>query len=72
MLIGRYISIIALLAVAGSLAARKAVPAGIGTFRTDNLLFTILLVAVVIIIGALTFFPVIALGPLAEHLTLGY
>ena len=70
--VGRYVSIIALLAVAGSLAAKKAIPMSIGTFRTDNLLFAIILVAVVTIVGALTFFPAIALGPLAEHLTLGY
>jgi potassium-transporting ATPase potassium-binding subunit len=72
MFIGRYTSIIALLAVASSLAAKKAVPVSIGTFRTDNTLFAIVLVAVVVIIGALTFFPAIALGPIAEHLTLGY
>jgi K+-transporting ATPase ATPase A chain len=71
MFFGRYISIICLLAVAGSLAAKKAVPVSIGTFRTDNKLFTIILVAVVIIVGALTFFPAISLGPIAEHLTLG-
>ncbi len=68
---GRYISIIALLAVAGSLGMKKEVPVGIGTFKTDNTLFTVILVAVVVIIGALTFFPGIALGPVAEHLTLG-
>jgi K+-transporting ATPase ATPase A chain len=72
MFIGRYISIIALLAVAGSLSIKKPVPVSTGTFRTDNALFAIILVAVVIIIGALTFFPAIALGPVAEHLTLGY
>ncbi len=67
---GRYISIIALLAVVSSLAVKKAVPVSIGTFRTDNPLFMGVLCAVVIIIGALTFFPAIALGPIAEHLTL--
>jgi potassium-transporting ATPase potassium-binding subunit len=71
MFVGRYISIIALLAVAGSLGIKKEVPVGIGTFKTDNSLFTVILVAVVIIIGALTFFPGIALGPIAEQLTLG-
>lgn len=71
MFLGRYISIIALLAVAGSLAAKREVPVGVGTFRTDNTLFTVILVAVVIIIGALTFFPAMALGPVAEHLTIG-
>jgi K+-transporting ATPase ATPase A chain len=72
MFIGRYISIIALLAVAGSLGTKREVPVSIGTFKTDNALFTVILVAVVIIIGALTFFPGIALGPMAEHLTLGH
>lgn len=71
MFFGRYISIIALLAVAGSLAAKREVPVGIGTFKTDNMLFTFILIAVVLIVGALTFFPAISLGPVAEHLTLG-
>lgn len=71
MFFGRYISIIALLGVAGSLAAKKEVPVSVGTFRTDNALFAVILVAVVIVVGALTFFPAIALGPIAEHLTLG-
>ncbi|GIM30591.1 potassium-transporting ATPase potassium-binding subunit [Clostridium polyendosporum] len=68
--LGRYISIIALLAVAASMASKKTVPIGVSTFRTDNALFTIILVAVVLIVGALTFLPAIALGPVAEHLTL--
>jgi potassium-transporting ATPase potassium-binding subunit len=71
MFMGRYIPIIALLAVAGSLGAKKAIPVSAGTFRTDNLLFTIVLVSVVVIIGALTFLPAIVLGPVAEQLTLG-
>jgi K+-transporting ATPase ATPase A chain len=71
MFFGRYVSIICLLAVANSLTAKKAVPVSIGTFPTDNVLFTIVLVAVVVIVGALTFFPAIALGPIAEYLTLG-
>jgi len=70
MLLGRYVSIIALLAVAGSLASKKAIPVSIGTFKTDNANFTFILIAVVLIVGALTFFPAIALGPIAEHLTL--
>ncbi|NMM65778.1 potassium-transporting ATPase subunit KdpA [Clostridium sp. P21] len=70
MFLGRYLSIIILLAVAGSLASKKAVPVTYGTFRTDNAMFTITLVSIVLIIGALTFFPAIALGPIAEHLTL--
>lgn len=70
MLLGRYISIIALLAVAGSLAKKKLVPETIGTFRTDNKLFGGILVGTVLLIGALTFLPVIVLGPVAEFLTL--
>ncbi|MGD8190578.1 potassium-transporting ATPase subunit KdpA [Brevibacillus ginsengisoli] len=70
MLMGRYISIIAMLAVAGSLKAKTPVPETIGTFRTDNSTFLVILVATVLIVGALTFFPVIALGPIAEWLTI--
>lgn len=70
MFLGRYVSIILLLAVAGSLASKKPVPVNVGTFRTDNTLFTLILVGVVLIIGALTFLPGLALGPIAEHLTL--
>ncbi len=68
MLLGRYISIIAMLAIAGSLATKKTAAATLGTFRTDTPLFTAILVAIILIIGALTFFPVLALGPVAEHL----
>ncbi len=70
MLLGRYVSVIALLAVAGSLLRKQPVPETIGTFRTDNTLFTGILIATVLIIGALTFLPVVVLGPIAEHLTL--
>lgn len=70
MLLGRYISIIILLAVSGSLASKRAIPVTTGTFKTDNAMFTLTLVAIVLIIGALTFLPAIALGPIAEHLTL--
>lgn len=70
MLLGRYISIIAMLAVAGSLLRKKPVPETIGTFRTDNGLFTGILIGTVLIIGALTFLPVIVLGPVAEYLTI--
>lgn len=72
MFLGRYVSIILLLAVSGSLAAKREVPVGIGTFKTDNALFTFILVAVVIIVGALTFFPALSLAPIAEHLALGH
>ena len=70
MFYGRYLSIIILLSVAGSLAAKRSIPATAGTFRTDNIMFTVMLIAIVLIIGALTFLPAIALGPVAEHLTL--
>ena len=70
MLFGRYLSIILLLAVAGSLSAKQSIPKTAGTFRTDNAMFTITLIIIVIIIGALTFLPALALGPIAEHLTI--
>ncbi|MEK0317214.1 potassium-transporting ATPase subunit KdpA [Cohnella sp. 56] len=70
MLLGRYISIIALLAVAGSLAVKRRTPAASGTLRTDTPLFAGILVAVILAIGALTFFPAVALGPIAEHLAM--
>jgi K+-transporting ATPase ATPase A chain len=72
MFLGRFVSIVALLGVAGSLAAKKEVPVSVGTFRTDNSLFTVILIGVVLIVGALTFFPAISLGPIAEYLTLGH
>ena len=65
---GRFLPILAVLAIAGSLAAKDTVPAGPGTFPTHTPLFVGLLVSVVLIVGALTFFPVLALGPLVEHL----
>ncbi|OBZ10477.1 potassium-transporting ATPase subunit KdpA [Bacillus sp. FJAT-27264] len=70
MLLGRYVSVIAMLAVAGSLLRKNTVPETTGTFRTDNGLFTGILIGTVLIIGALTFLPVIVLGPVAEYLTL--
>ncbi|WP_406676731.1 potassium-transporting ATPase subunit KdpA [Moorella sp. ACPs] len=68
MLIGRFGVILPVLAIAGSMAAKKAAPPGPGTFQTTTLLFTGLLAAVVLIVGALTFFPALALGPLVEQL----
>lgn len=70
MLLGRYVSMILLLAVASSLASKQAVPETVGTFRTDNNQFVIILVFIVIVIGALTFLPALALGPVVEHLSL--
>jgi len=70
MFYGRYLSMIILLSVAGSLASKRSIAVSAGTFRTDNVMFTITLIAIVLIIGALTFLPALALGPIAEHLTL--
>ncbi len=70
MFLGRYFSMIAMLAVAGSLAAKKTVPETSGTFRTDKALFGTVFLGTVLIVGALTFFPALALGPIAEFLTL--
>ncbi|HEY4084864.1 MAG TPA: potassium-transporting ATPase subunit KdpA [Bryobacteraceae bacterium] len=68
MLIGRFLMLLPLLATAGSLAAKKQVPVSAGTFPTHGPLFVSLLVGVVVIVGALTYFPAISLGPLVEHL----
>jgi K+-transporting ATPase ATPase A chain len=70
MLLGRYISIIAMLAIAGSLATKRIVPVTTGTLRTDTPLFTGILIMIILVIGALTFFPALALGPIAEHLAM--
>jgi K+-transporting ATPase ATPase A chain len=70
MLIGRFSTIIPALAIAGTLAGKKIVPVSVATFPTASLLFTFMLVAVIIVVGALTFFPVLTLGPLLEHLLL--
>lgn len=72
MFFGRYIAIIAQLAIAGSLFAKKKTKVSVGTMRTDNTIFTILLIFIVYIFAALTFFPALALGPIAEHLTLWF
>jgi potassium-transporting ATPase potassium-binding subunit len=68
MLIGRFLMIIPLLAVAGSLANKRMVPVSAGTLPTHGPLFAAMLVGVVIIVGALTYFPALALGPIVEHL----
>lgn len=67
MLIGRFLMIIPLLAMAGSLAKKKIIPASTGTFPTDTGTFVVLLIGVVIIVGVLTYFPAMALGPIVEH-----
>jgi K+-transporting ATPase ATPase A chain len=68
MLMGRYIVKVAVIAVAGSLAAKKTVPVGPGTLPTHGTLFVLLLVGTVLLVGALTFIPALALGPIVEHL----
>lgn len=71
MLAGRFMMIIPMLAIAGSLARKKYVPPSLGTFPVTTPLFTLLLMGVIIIVGALTFFPALSLGPILEHLLLG-
>jgi potassium-transporting ATPase potassium-binding subunit len=71
MLIGRFLMIIPMLAIAGNLAQKKYVPPSLGTFPVTTPLFTILLMGVIIIVGALTFFPALSLGPILEHLLMG-
>ncbi|MER8417572.1 potassium-transporting ATPase subunit KdpA [Mesorhizobium sp. M1329] len=70
MLMGRFLVIIPALAIAGSLVAKKTVPASAGTFPTDGPLFVGLLVGVILIVGGLTFFPALAVGPIVEHLAM--
>ncbi len=71
MLAGRFLMIIPALAIAGSMLGKQVVPAGPGTFPTHGGLFTGLLVAVVLVVGALTFFPALSLGPIVEHFLAG-
>ncbi len=71
MLLGRFGVIIPALALSGSLAHKKVVPAGLGSFRTDNTMFVGLLLGVIVIVGGLTFFPALALGPIVEQLSHG-
>jgi K+-transporting ATPase ATPase A chain len=70
MLAGRFLMIVPMLAVAGNLATKKIVPPSLGTFPVTSSLFTVLLVGVIVIVGALTFFPALSLGPILEHLLL--
>ncbi|MBV8849882.1 MAG: potassium-transporting ATPase subunit KdpA [Methylobacteriaceae bacterium] len=71
MLVGRFFVIVPAMAIAGSLAAKKTVPVSLGTFPTHGGLFVGLLVGVILIVGGLTFFPALALGPITEHLAIG-
>ena len=70
MLGGRFLMLIPVLALAGNLAQKKSVPPSPGTFPVDGSLFTVLLIGVIVILGALTFFPALSLGPILEHLLL--
>ncbi|MDR3425709.1 MAG: potassium-transporting ATPase subunit KdpA [Alphaproteobacteria bacterium] len=70
MLIGRFGVILPVLAIAGSLAAKKTIPASSGTFPTHGVMFVVLLTGVIVMFGGLTYFPALALGPVAEHLSL--
>jgi K+-transporting ATPase ATPase A chain len=71
MLFGRFAMIVPCLAIAGFLAKKKVVPPNAGTFPTHGLLFGVLFVGVIVIVGALTFFPALSLGPILEHLQAG-
>jgi K+-transporting ATPase ATPase A chain len=68
MLIGRFAFLIPVLALSGSLVRKRVVPAGLGTFPTTGPTFVILLIGVIVIVGALTYFPAYSLGPVVEHL----
>jgi K+-transporting ATPase ATPase A chain len=67
MLMGRFLMIVPALAIAGSLVGKNPVPESLGTFPTNGTLFVVLLVGVILIVGALTFFPALSLGPIVEH-----
>jgi K+-transporting ATPase ATPase A chain len=67
MMTGRFGIIVPVMAVAGSMARKKITPVSSGTFRTDNWLFVMLLISVILVVGGLTFFPQLALGPVVEH-----
>jgi len=71
MLVGRFLMLVPALAIGGAMVGKKVVPPGPGTFPTDGSLFTALLVSVVVIVGALTFFPALSLGPIVEHFLAG-
>jgi potassium-transporting ATPase potassium-binding subunit len=67
MLIGRFLMIVPILALAGNLGAKKLIPASAGTFKTEGVTFVVLLVGTVVLVGALTFLPALAIGPVVEH-----
>jgi K+-transporting ATPase ATPase A chain len=67
MLIGRFLMIVPILGLAGNLASKKLIPASAGTFKTEGLTFVVLLIGTVVLVGALTFLPALAVGPIVEH-----
>jgi K+-transporting ATPase ATPase A chain len=67
MLFGRFLFIVPVMALAGNLAGKKLVPESAGSFPVSGMTFVVLLVATVLIVGALTFFPALAMGPIVEH-----
>jgi len=71
MLFGRFLMIIPILGLAGNLASKKLVPASAGTFRTEGFTFVVLLIGTVLLVGALTFLPALAIGPIVEHYLMG-
>ena len=71
MLIGRFVYVVPVLAIAGSLAAKKILPTSAGTFPTHGPMFVVLLIGVIVVLGGLTFFPALSLGPIVEHLAMG-
>jgi K+-transporting ATPase ATPase A chain len=71
MLIGRFLMIVPIMALAGSLAAKQTVPPSAGTFPVNGATFTILLIGIVLLVGALNFLPALALGPIVEHFLMG-
>jgi K+-transporting ATPase ATPase A chain len=70
-LIGRFLMIVPILALAGNLASKKLIPASAGTFKTEGVTFVILLIGTVVLVGALTFLPALAIGPIVEHYLMG-
>jgi len=71
MLIGRFLMLVPILALAGNLAGKKLIPASAGTFRTEGTTFVFLLIGTVVLVGALTFLPALAMGPVVEHYLMG-
>ncbi len=70
-LVGRFLMIVPILALAGNLASKKLIPASAGTFKTEGFTFVVLLIGTVVLVGALTFLPALAIGPIVEHFLMG-